>query len=462
MTEKAAAPERAPNIDIAALEGEAILARLAARASCRVFDGRPIDRDLIRAIVQDGLEAPSSCNQQMWHFVVLDRREDLIRCNEIAGGNPHFAECSALIYLAFQKGWTHDNFSVVQGVAAGAYHMILSAHLRGLASVWNAGIGDHAPLRAMMQIPPTFDLVGALAIGWPREDAPKVKAPRRPVDSVMSFGTFQRPKATIYPAKPAEAYPYHLISKADNPFAEWDPTRWSWAQLGDFRGFSVWAKTPLAGVYHSRRQGEATRHELDMLPALPPGARVAEVMGWGGTSTTALRARLPDDAHLTVLELSDENLSFIRARLGEEGQAHLPTDYALMPDGRLPLADGSLHALVIPQQLEHAAGPQALLAEAARVLRPDGALVLSVRNRTSRAGTIWDRAERRATVPIQGPYMPIPARRIAALLAPHFTVEAEAGIGIGTQGDAEVSTGPMRLRRRVIALRARPKAQAEA
>lgn len=446
-----------PNENAQTKDAEAILARLAARASCRAFDGRPIERDLIRAIINDGLQAPSSCNQQMWHFVVLDQREDLIRCNEIAGGNPHFAECSALIYLTFQKGWTHDNFSVVQGVAAGAYHMIISAHLRGLSSVWNAGIGDHAPLRAMMQIPPKFELIGALAIGWPREDAPKVKAPRRPVDSVMSFGGFDRPAQTIYPARPAPEYPYHMISKADNPFAQWDPTAWTWAQLGDFRGFSVWAKTPLAGVYHSRRQGEATVHELDMLPALPAGAQVAEVMGWGGTSTTALRARLPQDTHLTVLDLSDENLSFIRARLAEEGQAHLPTTYALMTDGRLPLADHSLDALVIPQQLEHAADPDALLAEAARVLRPDGALILSVRNRTSRAGAVWDRTERRATVPIQGPYMPIPARQIAALLAPHFTVEAEVGIGLGTGGDAQITTGPMRLRRRVIALRARPK-----
>lgn len=448
-----------PPHDFPQSNAEEILARLAERISCRAFDGRPIDRELIRSIVRDGIEAPSSCNQQMWHFVVLDRREDLIRCNEIAGGNPHFAECSALIYLSFQKGWTHDNFSVVQGVAAGAYHMILSAHLRGLVSIWNAGIGDHRPLREMMNIPPIFELQGAIALGWPREDSPKVKAPRRPVESVLSFGSFIRPEHTIYPVRPAETYPYHHISKADNPFAQWDPAAWSWGQLGDFRGFSVWSKSPLAGVYQSRRQGEATQFELDMLPELPPQARVVEVMGWGGTSTTALRARLPNDAHLSVLELSKENLAFIRNRLAQEGQENLPTDYALMPEGCLPLPNQSQHAVVILQQLEHAADPAKLLSEAARVLNPDGSLVLSVRNRTSRAGSLWDRVERRSTVPIQGPYMPIPARRIRELLAPFFSIEVVSGIGMGTEGDSEVSTSPMRLRRRLVSLRAKPKNQ---
>ncbi len=446
-------------IDRQDMDAKSILMRLAARTSCRAFDGSPIDRDLIRSIVRDGLEAPSSCNQQMWHFVVLDKREDLVRCNEIAGGNPHFAECSALIYISFQKGWTHDNFSVVQGVAAGAYHMILSAHLRGLVSIWNAGIGDHVALRKMMRIPPIFELQGAIALGWPRVDAPKIKAPRRPLDDVLSFDRFSRPDHTIYPARPAKAYPYHEISKANNPFAEWNPAAWSWAQLSDFRGFSVWSKSPLASVYQSKRQGDATRLELNMLPDLPQDAQVTEVMGWGGTSTTALRDWLPAGAHLSVLELSDKNLKFICARLADEGHRQLPTDYLLINNGDFPLPDKSQHAVLILQQLEHAPDPTKLLAEAARVLRPDGVLVLSVRNRTSRAGAIWNREERRATVPIQGPYMPIPARQIIELIAPHFDIEVAVGIGMGTQGDADITTGRMRFRRRLVTIRAKPKLQ---
>ena len=96
----------------------AILDRLAQRHSCRDFDGSEIDREILAEIVRDGTEAPSSCNLQNWHFVIVTDPESKPRARDISGGNLHFAHCSALIFLCFQKGWTHGNFSIAQSVAA--------------------------------------------------------------------------------------------------------------------------------------------------------------------------------------------------------------------------------------------------------------------------------------------------------------------------------------------------------
>ena len=76
-----------------------ILGILAQRRSCRDFDGTPIDDATLSAIVRDGTQAPSSCNQQNWHFIIVSDRDLLMRAHDIAGGNHHFAHCSALIYL---------------------------------------------------------------------------------------------------------------------------------------------------------------------------------------------------------------------------------------------------------------------------------------------------------------------------------------------------------------------------
>ena len=434
-----------------------LLSLLASRRSCRDFDGSPIDPETLRQIVVDGTEAPSSCNQQQWHFVIVTDREELGRACEIAGGNPHFAECSALIYLTFQKGWAHDNYSVIQGVAAACYHMMISAHLRGFSSIWNAGIGDHAQLREMLGVPPNFEIQGALAIGRARASAPRMKAPRRDPDTIMSFGRFSRPAETIYPIKPAAAYPYDGIRKARNPYAEWNPGAWSWAQLGDFRGYSVWAKSPLAGVYLSRRQGEATERELDLLPKLGPWAKVVELLPWGGTSTVALRRRLPPDARLEVAELSEHNIAFIRERMQQEGLRKLPTQFLTMADGRLPLEDGEADAVVCLQSLEHMRDRPAVLAEARRVLKPEGSLLVSARNMTSRYGQAWRRQESLGQVPLQGPFTPIPARELVEMVSREFDIEREMGIGVTAGGDAEVTTAWGRHRRRLYALRARPK-----
>lgn len=433
-----------------------LLSRLASRTSCRAFDGTVIPRDRLAEMLADALEAPSSCNQQHWHFVVVDDPEQLAKAAGLAGGNPHFKSCAALVYLCYQKGWTHDNFSVVQGVAAAAYHLMLSAHLRGYQSIWNAGTGDPDEVRALLRLPPTFDNQGAIAIGRALPDAPGRKPPRRPLSTVVSFQTFERPAETVYPARPAPAYPFHAISRVENPFAQWDPTQWSAAQLADYRAWSVWAKSPLAGVYTSRRQGEATERELDLIEPLPPAAKVAEILPWGGTSTVGLARRLPADATLTVVETHENNHRFIQDRLPREGILR-PVEMALSDGMHLPFADASLDLAVVPQSLEQMADPEKMLADIRRVLKPNGQLVLGARNRSSRYGGTWARVESRGQVPLQGPFTPLRPRQLWALLDGRFKVEAAHGIGLTAGGDSAVlAEGPLRWRRRVIAVRARP------
>jgi nitroreductase/SAM-dependent methyltransferase len=431
-----------------------ILDLLATRRSCRDFDGSEIDQATLRAIVADGTEAPSSCNQQNWHFIVVTDPARKRRAREISGGNHHFEFCSALIYLCFQKGWTHGNFSIVQSVAAACYHMMLSAHLRGFDGIWNAGIGDNAQVREMLDLPPTFDVVGALAIGRAKPDAPTMKAPRRAVDDIVSFERFTRPETSVYPAQPAPSYPYFDIRNDHNPFAVWDPRQWTWGQIADFRGLSVWAKSPLAGVYVSRRQGEAQAVEHELLPD-PLTGKIVEVMPWGGTSTVALCNLLAQGAQLRVAELSDGNISFIRERLQREGLASASVGFDLMENGVLPYGDGTVDTVVLPQVLEHMPAPEAVLDEVRRVLRPGGCLVVSVRNINSAYGALWQDTESKAQIPNQGPFTPLPAAQVRGWLQDRFAIEDEIGIGREPAADAERLAGTEAGKGRLYAVRVR-------
>lgn len=449
MNGNSAMPERLDD------ETAAILARLATRASCRAFDGSPIAPETLKAILADGMEAPSSCNQQNWHFIVVTDPARKAEARDIAGGNPHFADCSALIYLCFQKGWTHGNFSVVQSVAGACYHMMLSAHLRGFRCIWNAGTGPSDAVAAFLGLPPTFEVQGALAIGRPLPTAPRMKAPRRPLSEVTSWDRFARPDHAVYPFKPAEAYPYFAIRNDDNPFAEWDPSHWTWDQIADFRGYSVWAKSPLAGVYVSRRDGDALDVTLDMLPALADGAHVVEVMPWGGTSTTALLHRLAGTVPLTIAELSRNNLSFIEERLRQEGVWRPGIALAEMQRPALPLEPGSADLVIAPQVLEHMPDPQTHLDTVSAVLRPGGHLVLSVRNMASPYGSHWREVESRAQVPNQGPFTPLDPDRVLAWVRSRFEIEEVIGIGAEATGDAKRLTGDEVRTGRLLAVRAR-------
>ena len=370
------------------------------------------------------------------------------------GVNHHFEFCSALVFLCFQKGWTHGNFSIVQSVAGACYHMMLSAHLRGFQWIWNAGIGDPAAVREMLALPATFDVQGALAIGRAKPTAPAMKAPRRPVSEVFSWGSFARPGRSVYPVKPAPAYPFFDIRNDSNPFAQWDPNASTWDQIADFRGYSVWAKSPLAGVYVSRRQGEAQAHEHGLLPD-PLRGTIVEVMGWGGTSTVGLCERLAPGARLHVAELSDNNLSFIRERLRREGFGKASIEFDLLEAGRLSYGDGTVDTVVLPQVLEHVPDPQAMLDEVRRVLAPGGSVVVSARNMASPYGALWRETEAKAQVPNQGPFTPLAASDLRDWLSARFGIEAETGIGRDATGDATLLGGADLLAGRLYAARAR-------
>ena len=431
---------------------DAILARMAQRHSCREFDGAEIDPAEIAAIVENGLQAPSSCNHQNWHFIAVTDRELKKGARAISGGNHHFEFCSVLIYLCFQKGWTHDKFSIVQSVSAACYHMMLSAHLRGYATIWNAGIGDTRAVAQMLGIPPTFEIQGALCIGRAKPTAPPMKAPRRPRGEVWSLNRFARPAHAIYPAKAADAYPFFAISNARNPFAEWRPQVWGWDRVADFRGYAVWAKSPIAGVYRSRRQGETTSAELGMLGPVEPDQRVVDVMPWGGTHTAELAKALHPDVRLGVADLAEGNLVFTAERLRQEG-IRQPLECLLMSGPKLPLPDDTVDVVTLFQVLEHTPEPERLLDEVARVLRPGGSAVISVRNKHSRFGWSFYRSLSREQVPNQGPFVPLAARGVRAMIGARFRIEREAGISLGTDGDGKVIRGFLRYVSRVYAAR---------
>jgi nitroreductase/SAM-dependent methyltransferase len=407
-----------------------ILARLAQRRSCRAFDGSGMPREVIEAIMRDGLEAPSSCNQQQWHFVAVDDPLLKRQAQSIAGGNPHFLDAAVIIYLCFQKGWTHDKFSVVQSVAGACYHMMLSAHLRGYDSIWNAGIGDTRAVARMLGVPPTVEIQGALCLGRGRVDRPELKPPRRALEAVQSWNRFVRPQVSLYPAKPAKAYPYCAITNARNPFAVWNPAAWGWDRLADFRGYAVWNKSPLAGVYVYPEQLQAMAREVAMLPDLRAGAHVVEFLPWGGTYTTLLRQRFGTDVHLHLAELSAHNHAFILERIRQEGLADANMHAEICESGALRCPDASMDAAFLPRVLEHAPEPWRVLDEIRRVLKHDGVAVVSVRNRLSREALRYRRTTTKAQVPNTGPYRPLSAAALRRELARRFTIVDEIGLAV--------------------------------
>ena len=120
---------------------------------------------------------------------------------------------------------------------------------------------------------------------------------------------------------------------------------------------------------------------------------------------------------------------------------------------KLPLPDDSVDAVTLFQVLEHTPEPERLLDEVARVLKPGRAAVITVRNKYSLYGWSYFHSLTREQVPNQGPFVPLPARRVRAMAAARFNIEREVGISLGTNGDGKIIEGALRYVSRVYALR---------
>jgi ubiquinone/menaquinone biosynthesis C-methylase UbiE len=111
----------------------------------------------------------------------------------------------------------------------------------------------------------------------------------------------------------------------------------------------------------------------------PPVETVLEVGGGSGRAAAAI------DADPVILDASRGMLARARAR-GLQG--------VLADAGRLPVGDGRADAVLIVDALHHFPEPRTALAEAVRVLRPGGALVVRDFDPTTLRGRLVSVGER--------------------------------------------------------------------
>jgi ArsR family transcriptional regulator len=116
--------------------------------------------------------------------------------------------------------------------------------------------------------------------------------------------------------------------------------------------------------------GEAV--EIALLAALP--TRIERLLDIGSGTGRVLELLAPRCGSALGVDASREMLALARARLAEKGLSNCAVRQADMY--RLPLPDAAFDAVTLQMVLHYAEDPAAALAEAARVLKPGGVLVV--------------------------------------------------------------------------------------
>lgn len=171
------------------------------RQSDRAFDPqRPVEREKVQRILEAACIAPSACNSQPWHFVVVDEPElkDWVAdalSNRVLGMN-HFTKQAPVHILVIEEkpnllsgigSWVKDkNFSHLD-IGITAAHIVLAAEDEGLGSCI-IGWFDETKVRKLLNIPFGKRILLDIVIGYSTQpDRPKK---RKALREVVSFNRY--------------------------------------------------------------------------------------------------------------------------------------------------------------------------------------------------------------------------------------------------------------------------------
>jgi nitroreductase len=148
------------------MERQEILDFFFRRRSVRRFQKKSVPQEILEALMQAAMAAPSGNNIQPWEFVIVrdpQVKEDLSHVHPWVS---MAAEAPAVIVVlgdTSSEWWEHDCSAAVE-------NLLLAAANLGLGAVWCGIKENHAPtVRKILRVPAKMGVLCIIPIGYPAE-----------------------------------------------------------------------------------------------------------------------------------------------------------------------------------------------------------------------------------------------------------------------------------------------------
>lgn len=394
------------------------------RRSIRRFKPDPVPRELVTQVLHAGIWAPSSCNYQMWDFVVVD---DPATNARLAALSSQMDNAPVNVIVSYGRDFSEDAWANIQSASAAIENMSLAAHVLGLGTFWITQTGDREKVREVVGLPEDRLVVAVLALGYPA-NPPRSGPKRRPLAHVAHWNH--------YAGKPIPGSP--------------DPEDWDADLLAVYQRARV-----LNGLRHNKPRAwevDALERALDALiprgrePAANPerAPRWLDVLPCTGIVTERL-ASLRPGFRFDVVERTSEVADFVagrmRPRAATFGWPRSSAQLAAPPEGAYDVVS-CLYRLENLRSEDRGR----LVLDMARWLKPSGTLFLSFVNAASYHDLAeWARARRGglggveyvlAPDPSIGPFQSLRARDVEGFArAAHLSPAGSIGLHAAPPAD---------------------------
>ena len=161
------------------------------RYSVRAYLDKEVSKDTVLNVLETARWAPSACNNQPWHFVVVTDRavKDALK---LAYGREWFASAPVIIAacLDTQACWHRADGKSYGDVDVAIImdHLTLAAAEAGLGTCW-IGAFKPDPVRAACDLPRHLEPLIMTPLGYPASVPPEKK--RRSLEEMVSWERYR-------------------------------------------------------------------------------------------------------------------------------------------------------------------------------------------------------------------------------------------------------------------------------
>ena len=144
-----------------------------ARYSVRAYQSRPIEDEIMEAIIEAGRVAPTACNFQPQRVFVVKSEENR---QKLASVCRFTFDAPTVLVIAYDRDacWKNKRMeghpSGETDAAIVTTHMMLAAWEKGIGSCW-VGVFNSEEVKSVLGLPENLMVTALMPMGYPAEDA---------------------------------------------------------------------------------------------------------------------------------------------------------------------------------------------------------------------------------------------------------------------------------------------------
>lgn len=163
------------------------------RRSVRSFLPKNIPDDHLNLILEAAQWAPSACNQQLWHFIVIKDDDLKKRLAQEAGASKLILRAPVAIAVCYHSGNIKEG---LQSASAAIENMLLMATSMRIGSLYLNSFGKEAKVKQILKIPDELFIVAFILLGYPDHVLPTPK--RRTLKEIVHENYYSEKKKEIF------------------------------------------------------------------------------------------------------------------------------------------------------------------------------------------------------------------------------------------------------------------------